>query len=68
MLSRLQRLLSTGLMMAPLALAWAVPTWADTTLKVIPQASLRVLDPIWTTAYLTESMEKSLNFSRFVAG
>jgi hypothetical protein len=45
-----------------------VPTWADTTLKVIPQASLRVLDPIWTTAYLTESMEKSLNFSRFVAG
>jgi peptide/nickel transport system substrate-binding protein len=55
MLSRLRRLLSTGLMMAPLALAWAVPTWAATTLKVIPQASLRVLDPIWTTAYLTRN-------------
>ena len=54
MLSRLRRPLSTGLMMALLALAWAVPTWAETTLKVIPQASLRVLDPIWTTAYLAQ--------------
>jgi peptide/nickel transport system substrate-binding protein len=51
----LRRLLPTGLMMALLAGAWAVPVRAETTLKVIPQASLRVLDPIWTTAYLTRN-------------
>ncbi len=28
---------------------------AETTLKVIPQASLSVLDPIWTTAYLVRN-------------
>src|SRR2546422_253125 len=55
MLSPLRRLLPTGLMVALLALAWVAPAWADTTLKVIPQASLRVLDPIWTTAYLTRN-------------
>ena len=42
-------------MVALLAGAWAGPAWAETTLKVIPQASLRVLDPIWTTAYLTRN-------------
>ena len=42
-------------MVALLALASAAPCWAETTLKVIPQASLRVLDPIWTTAYLTRN-------------
>src|SRR5262245_66311408 len=51
----LPRLLPTGLLVALLAGAWAVPAWAETTLKVIPQASLRVLDPIWTTAYLTRN-------------
>jgi len=55
MLCLLRRLLPTGLVVVLLALAWAVSTWAETTLKVIPQASLRVLDPIWTTAYLTRN-------------
>ena len=50
-----RRLLPIGLMMTLLVLASAAPAWADTTLKVIPQASLRVLDPIWTTAYLTRN-------------
>ena len=51
--SLLRRLLPAGLMVALLALA--ALGWAETTLKVIPQASLRVLDPIWTTAYLTRN-------------
>ena len=55
MLSPFRRLLPIGLMVALLALASVAPAWADTTLKVIPQASLRVLDPIWTTAYLTRN-------------
>ena len=55
MLSPLRRLLQAGLLMALLALASAASAWAETTLKVIPQASLRVLDPIWTTAYLTRN-------------
>lgn len=29
--------------------------WADTTLHFIPQADLRSLDPIWTTAYITRN-------------
>src|SRR6202795_5185743 len=28
---------------------------ADTTLRFIPQADLRSLDPIWTTAYITRN-------------
>src|SRR5262245_27008505 len=55
MLSSLRRLLPVGLLVALLALASAAPAGAETTLKVIPQASLRVLDPIWTTAYLTRN-------------
>ena len=39
---------------AALALA-ALPAHAETVLKVIPQASLRVLDPIWTTGYITRN-------------
>ena len=38
------------------ALALATPaTAAETTLKFIPQADLRILDPIWTTAYITRN-------------
>lgn len=38
-----------------LLLTAALPARAETTLKVIPQASLRVLDPIWTTGYITRN-------------
>jgi peptide/nickel transport system substrate-binding protein len=31
------------------------PAFAETVLKVIPQASLSVLDPIWTTGYITRN-------------
>ncbi|HEY6072464.1 MAG TPA: ABC transporter substrate-binding protein [Anaerolineales bacterium] len=55
MSSLLRRVLPTGLIVALLVLTWAAPAWTKTTLKVIPQASLRVLDPIWTTAYLTRN-------------
>src|ERR1700684_4501026 len=32
-----------------------VRVWAETTLRFIPQADLRSLDPIWTTAYVTRN-------------
>ncbi len=37
---------------------WVLPAAADeggTTLRFIPQADLRVLDPIWSTAYITRN-------------
>jgi len=38
------------------ALMLAAPVRAaETTLKFIPQADLRILDPIWTTAYITRN-------------
>jgi peptide/nickel transport system substrate-binding protein len=47
------------LRLAALALGLAVtPAWAQsapTTLRFIPQADLRSIDPIWTTAYVTRN-------------
>ena len=55
----MKKILSTTAMMAgalTAALALATPaTAAETTLKFIPQADLRILDPIWTTAYITRN-------------
>ena len=31
----------------------ASPAWADTVLKVVPHADLKILDPVWTTAFVT---------------
>ncbi len=41
-------------------LSWLItlPAWADsaqTTLRFIPQADLRSIDPVWTTAYVTRN-------------
>src|SRR6185295_4788959 len=44
-----------GLLAAALLAVAAVPAIAETTLRFIPQADLRVLDPIWTTAYVTRN-------------
>ena len=56
----MKKILSTTAMMAgalTAALALATPaTAAETTLKFIPQADLRILDPIWTTAYDRKSV------------
>ena len=41
-----------------LAAAWAavvVPAGAQTTLRIVPHSDLKVLDPIWTTAYITRN-------------
>src|SRR5271168_3242373 len=47
------------LRLAALAMCLAVgPAWAQsatTTLRFIPQADLRSIDPIWTTAYVTRN-------------
>ena len=40
---------------AALALGAPAAATAETTLKFIPQADLRILDPIWTTAYITRN-------------
>ena len=31
----------------------AAPAWAETVLNVVPHADLKVLDPVWTTAFVT---------------
>jgi len=41
-----------------LSLYWASAAWAQSpqrTLRFIPQADLRSIDPIWTTAYVTRN-------------
>lgn len=42
-------------LIAAVILSAAPTVRAETIVKVIPQASLRVLDPIWTTAYITRN-------------
>jgi peptide/nickel transport system substrate-binding protein len=40
------------------AALWAIsalPAMAQTTLRVVPHSDLKVLDPIWTTAYITRN-------------
>ena len=44
-----------GLLAAALLAAATTSAVAETTLRFIPQADLRVLDPIWTTAYVTRN-------------
>ena len=35
--------------------AFGVPAMAQTTLRMVPHADLKVLDPIWTTAYISRN-------------
>src|SRR6266446_9647965 len=53
------RMLRTAIAAAALALSFApAPAWAQSaskTLRFIPQADLRSIDPIWTTAYVTRN-------------
>ena len=41
--------------LAALLTALALPTAAETVLRVVPHAGLRNFDPIWTTAYITRN-------------
>lgn len=43
------------LSLAALALLLPAAAQAEKTLKFVPQADLRVLDPLWTTAYITRN-------------
>ena len=38
-----------------LGLGLAAPASAETTLKVVPHSGLKILDPIWTTAYISRN-------------
>src|SRR5437899_5027894 len=41
-----------------LAVIWAalaLPATAQTTLRLVPHSDLKVLDPVWTTAYITRN-------------
>ncbi len=55
---RLTRALAAAALAAPLALgvgaASSSSAWAETVLRVVPQADLQNLDPIWTTAIITK--------------
>src|SRR5437868_14204164 len=42
-------LVTLGVLLAPLAAAQSGPK----TLRFIPQADLRILDPVWSSAYIT---------------
>ena len=46
--------LSTPIAIAGL-MSFAVPVSAESVLRVVPQADLRNVDPIWTTAYITRN-------------
>jgi peptide/nickel transport system substrate-binding protein len=58
-MSFIARMFRTAAALAALALSCAPATgWAEagsTTLRFIPQADLRSIDPIWTTAYVTRN-------------
>ena len=41
------------LVIACVAAALAVPAAAQTTLRVVKHSDLKIVDPIWTTAYIT---------------
>src|SRR5690348_3541388 len=51
---KLEHLLLTGLLALSLAPA-ALAQTSGKTIKFIPEADLRSLDPIWTTAYITRN-------------
>lgn len=38
---------------AAIAATFVSPVWADVVLKVVPHADLKILDPVWTTAFVT---------------
>src|SRR5580700_8598661 len=41
-----------GVVIAATALAFATPTHAQKTLRAVMNSDLKILDPIWTTAYI----------------
>ena len=44
--------------LAAIAAIWgaaALPAMAQTTLRLVPHSDLKVLDPIWTTAYISRN-------------
>src|SRR5262249_37755465 len=51
-LARLRTLFS---LLPLIGAALAAPAMAETTLRLVPHSDLKVLDPIWTTAYITRN-------------
>jgi len=41
--------------LAVTAVLAAAPAWAETTLRVVMHSDLKIVDPIWTTAYITRN-------------
>jgi peptide/nickel transport system substrate-binding protein len=52
---RMRVVIATGLLAALLVPAGSVAQAQQTTLRFIPQADLRSIDPVWTTAYVTRN-------------
>ena len=53
---RFVRNLLTGSAMLGMAASLQVaPAYAETVLKVVPHSGLKILDPIWTTAYISRN-------------
>ena len=48
-------ILKRGLVAAAVVSAATVPAFAQTTLRVVPHSDLKIVDPIWTTAYITRN-------------
>ena len=58
MSAKLKRLLRRAVIIAAIVLTLMVgvgmsPASAESVLRVIPDTDLKILDPIWTTAYIT---------------
>jgi len=53
--STFRTVLRTAAALLPLALHVSSPASAETTLRVVPHADLKNIDPIWTTAYITRN-------------
>src|SRR4029077_16170834 len=52
---RMRAVIATGLLAALLVPAGSLAQAQQTTLRFIPQADLRSIDPVWTTAYVTRN-------------
>ncbi|MGN6098983.1 MAG: ABC transporter substrate-binding protein [Bosea sp. (in: a-proteobacteria)] len=54
MLSRLKTI-TAGMLLAGTMLAQAGPAQAETTMKVVMHSDVKIVDPIWTTAYIVRN-------------
>ena len=52
---RRSRMLTVFIVLAAVAMVAAAPAQAQTTLRVVMHSDLKILDPIWTTAYIVRN-------------